>query len=252
LTLASSVPVNRAAADGLVPEGSVPAGVSVETLLRESDRSRGGDAPGMVFESVVTAWKGGKPGKNYSLRIEADRNNSLVTFLKPEYSKGTKLLVQGRNMWFLSSDVKRPVPISPRQRLLGEASNGDIATINYTRDYAGTLTGQCEVNGKSCYVLELKARGNDVSYDRIIYYVSKEDKLGLKADYFTGSGKHFKTASLEYENRLEDHGRSIPFVSRMEIQDEVTKGEKTILTYANPESRAIAPTRFDKSTLLTE
>ncbi|MGH9961924.1 MAG: outer membrane lipoprotein-sorting protein, partial [Pyrinomonadaceae bacterium] len=220
-----------------------------ETLLRESDRARGGNVDGIVIESTVSSFHDADAGKVYSIRVYSDVDNSLVTFLQPEYSVGIKFLMQGRNMWLMSRETKKPVPISPRQRLVGDASNGDVATTNYVRDYDGKTLGEDQVNGEPCYKLELTAKQSNVTYDKIVYYISKKNHLGLKAEYYTVSGRHFKTAYFQYGNRLLLDTGTFPFMSRMEILDEVEKGERTELLYNAPEIKRLSPSMFDRNSL---
>lgn len=219
-------------------------------LLVLSDLARGGDIEGLSLVSTITNYKKEKKKKSYTLKIESSNNNSLVTFLKPARSKGIKMLMQGRNMWFISKDVRKPVPISPRQRLLGEASNGDIATTNYSRDYNAELIGEEYVGDQLCYLLVLTAKDKNVVYDKIHYYISKEKKLGLKAEFYTVSGKHFKTAVIEYDNQFHYQDREIAFVSRMEIVDQVNSSKKTVILYDDVKSEIIPHTRFNLRTLL--
>ncbi len=226
--------------------------LDAQAIVRKSDQARGGDLDsGMAMQSTIVSLKDGKEVRSYSVLIESHDGNSLITFTAPAFSRGTKMLMRQRNMWFLSSDVKKPVPISPRQRLLGDASNGDIATVNLARDYTAKITGEATVDNLVCHKIELIARTKDTSYDRIVYYVTKADQLGIKAEYYTVSGRLFKTASMRYENKLTVAGRAIPFLSRMEIGDAVDKKQKTVLTYANPQLRSIPPSRFDLQSLMT-
>lgn len=222
-----------------------------QALLGESDRARGGAIDGLVMESTVSAFHGADAGKVYSLRVYSDANNSLVTFLKPEYSTGIKFLMQGRNMWLMSRETKKPVPISPRQRLIGEASNGDVATTNYVRDYDAKTLGEADVNGEPCYQLELTAKANNVTYDKIIYSISRKSHLGMKAEYYTVSGKHFKTAYFHYDNQLTLNGKTFPFMSKMEIISQVETDEKTELVYGAPEVKHLPPSTFDLNSLIS-
>lgn len=223
---------------------------SAEELLQESDRARGGSVDGLSMESTVASFRGDEEAKRYSTLIQADKNNSLVTFTAPAYSAGIKMLMQGRNMWLLSPDTKKPVPISPRQRLIGEASNGDIATTNYAQDYNARVLGEEKVGSEACYKLDLTAKNTKVTYDRIVYYIAKDSKLGIKAEYYTLSGKHFKTAYIHYDNELQYNGRTSRFASKMEIIDELVKGQKTVLVYRNPEVKPLPLSLFDKNALM--
>jgi len=219
-------------------------------LLLASDQARGGNIDGLIMDSTVTAYHGDEAGKSYTIRVYSDTNNSLVTFLYPQHSTGIKFLMRGRNMWLISRESRKPIPISPRQRLLGDASNGDIATTNYGRDYDAKTIGEVLVKDVPSYKLELTARAPNVTYHRILYYISKDTKLALKAEYFTASGKHFKTAYFEYANQLQLENGSYPFVSRMEIVNELTPQEKTELVYRNPQASHLPPSTFDTQYLM--
>jgi hypothetical protein len=233
-----------------VPASAAPA--DAEAIVRKADQSRGGDLnSGLIMQSTITSFKNDQESRSYSIQIEAQDGNSLVTFTEPAYSRGTKMLMRQRNMWFLSSEIKKPVPISPRQRLVGDASNGDIATANFARDYTPKIIGEATVRDELCDVIELMAKNGDATYDRVVYYVSKKSNLGLKAEYYTLSGKLFKTAEMHYDNIVKLSGRSLQFISRMEIHDAVTANNKTVLTYSKPEAKNISNARFDIQSLLS-
>lgn len=235
-----------AAQEGVTPAAAVLGEApSAQTLLIASDAARGGDIDGLAVQSTVTSYRGEEERKSYTLSIEADRMNTVATFVAPARSKGLKMLVQERNMWFLSPELAKPVPISPRQRLLGEASNGDIATTNYSRDYDAIILGEALVRDASCYVLALKAREKDVTYDKIVYYIDRESKLGLKAEYYTLSDKLLKTAFFQYDNTLMKDGKALQFVSRMEIVDALNSSDKTIIAYSDAQSKQIPPSQFN-------
>ena len=110
-----------------------------------------------------------------------------------------------RNMWFAKPGLSKAVPISPRQKLLGGAANGDIASTNYAGDYKIVQTSEDTFNNEPCYLLDLSAVDKKATYDRIKYWISKERLVGVKAEFYTVSGKLFKTATFEYKHS--DHHR---------------------------------------------
>ncbi len=114
---------------------------------------------------------------------------------------------------------------------MGEASNGDIAATDYAGDYTPASMGQEVVDGESCYVLDLHANNKAATYDRIVYWISKTRLVGVKADFYTVSGKKLKTALLEYHNELQYQGRKIPFISRMVILDALNPASVTTMNY---------------------
>jgi outer membrane lipoprotein-sorting protein len=223
-----------------------------DALMIASDRARGGAIDGLIMESTVTAYDADKAGKSYQVRVYSNTDDSLVTFLAPQHSIGIKFLMQGRNMWLISRETSKPVPISPRQRLLGDASNGDVATTNYARDYSAVTVGEAQVNGEPCYELELTAKGSNTTYQRIRYFIAKDRHLALKAEYYTASGQHFKTAYFEYRSRLVTDKGSFPFVSKMQIFSELNKGQRTDLIYRDPQVAELPPSTFDMQALLAD
>ena len=168
--------------------------ISPKEMLQKADEARG-NAEGIQWEISIDSIEGGRE-QHRTLRVNARGYNSLADTLAPANVKGQKLLMQDRNMWFAKPGLSKAVPISPRQKLMGNAANGDIASTNYAGDYKITHTSEDEVNGEPCLLLDLQAVDNRATYDRIKYWVSKERVVGLKAEFYTVSGKMFKTSTL--------------------------------------------------------
>lgn len=217
-------------------------------VLDRSDRSRG-KVQGLVWTVEMTSVEDGDQKKE-TLEVKARNEDALVTFLEPPRVKGQKLLFAGRNMWFLKPGVSKPVPISPRQKLMGQAANGDIASTNYSGDYEGVFKGEESIGGEACYVLDLTARNKNVTYDRIVYWVSKERVVGVKADFYTVSGKKFKSATFEYRNHLSLKGEKVPFVSKMVISDALRPEEVTTLAYSAVTVKDLPDSTFNLNLLL--
>ena len=51
------------------------------------------------------------------------------------------------DFWLLMPGTQRPMRITPSQKLLGDASTGDIATLSWSEDYEGRVVGEerCEL-----------------------------------------------------------------------------------------------------------
>ena len=80
------------------------------------------------------------------------------------------------------------------------------------------------------------ARSSNINLkaDRIKYWISKSRLVGVKADYFTVSGKTLKTASMRYDNHTKLNGQVRPFISKITIIDELIRTEVTTLEMKNP------------------
>ena len=164
---------------------------TVREILQHADRARG-NLEGIVWDiSITTNEDGTLETRGLNVKVKGD--NTLARYTSPPAVNDRMVLMVDRNMWFIRSGLKKPVSISPRQKLMGDAANGDIASTNYAEDYSGVLSGDETIKGEACYVLDLKAAGKNVTYDRIRYWVSKERLVGVKADFYTISGKLFKT-----------------------------------------------------------
>jgi hypothetical protein len=224
--------------------GSAATDPPAAEILKSSDVARGGGLPGIVW-NVHLVSKDSDAEQVRELIVKAANRDSLVEFLAPAKVKGQKMLTVGRNMWFVQPGLQKPVPISPRQRLTGQASNGDIAATDYSGDYSATLIDQETVAGEDCYVLDLHANNKSATYDHVVYWVSKTRFVGLKAEFYTVSGKKVKTATLEYRNRIEYQGRSVPFVSRMVILDALNPANVTTMDYSNVRAAQLPAAEFN-------
>lgn len=217
-------------------------------ILEKSDEARG-SVKGIVWEIKLESIENGRK-QSRTLKIKARDFNSLAEFISPPKVKGRKLLMIDRNMWFIKPGLRKPVPISPRQKLMGSASNGDIASTNYAGDYDATLVSEDTVKGELCYLLDLTAINKKVTYDRIKYWVSKKRLVGVKAEFFTVSGKIFKSATFEYGNSIPIEGKPKPFVSKMIITDAVIKENVTTMTYSKIRLKKIPDSTFNLNLLV--
>lgn len=218
--------------------------VDAAQILAASDKARGGGLPGIAWKVTVVTVKGGRDTDSMTLEVKSNGNDNLMEIQSPAKARGRKILMRKNNMWFSSPKVSKPVPISPRQRLSGQASYGDVAATDYVRDYTATLLGTDTVEGETCYVLDLAAANQSVTYDRIKYWVAQTSGLGVKAEFYTVSGKLIKAARFQYENSIAYEGRSIPFVSRMQITDTLAADAVTTLTYSAIETRPLSARDF--------
>ena len=224
------------------------AAMNPEEILRKADEARG-NMEGVEWEIDIKSIEGGRE-QNRTLRVSARSFNSLAEFLAPANVKGQKMLMIDRNMWFVKPGLSKAVPISPRQKLLGGAANGDIASTNYAGDYKVVHTDDDTVNGEACHLFDLNAVDKKVTYDRIKYWISKERLVGVKAEFYTVSGKMFKTAMFEYENSITVDGAPRPFISRMVITNAIVKEDVTTMIFRKVSFKKIPDSMFNLNLLL--
>jgi outer membrane lipoprotein-sorting protein len=224
--------------------GVAQAAPDAKDILQQADMARGGGLPGLMWNVELNA-RDEEGEQKRGMTVKADASNSLVEFLAPEKVKGQQMVMLGRNMWFVRPGLSKPVPMSPRQRLIGMASNGDVASTNYSGDYNAKLLKEEAINDEDCFLLELNAANKGVTYDRILYWVSKKRGVGVKAEFYTLSGKLFKFAEFEYGNDIRFEGKKIPFVSKMTIHDAIDKSKVTTLAYSTIKVIKVDPAMFN-------
>lgn len=217
-------------------------------ILEKADQARG-NVEGIEWKIKLESIENGRE-QSRGLRVKACNLNSLAEFLSPPKVKGRKLLMLDRNMWFVKPGLRKPVPISPRQKLMGGASNGDIASTNYAGDYEPASVSDDTVNGEPCYLLDLRAVDKKVTYDRIKYWVSKKRLIGVRAEFFTVSGKMFKSAAFEYENSIMVKDKPQLFISKMVITDAIVKENITTMTYEKVKIKKIPDSTFNLNLLV--
>jgi hypothetical protein len=229
-----------APASTVAPGGAPDAAV----LLRDSDRARGALPQGITWTVELTSVEEGAR-RSKTMIVRARGVDALAETVAPPRSKGEVVLFNDRALWFVKPGLRRPVSISARQRFQGDASNGDIASTNYARDYTGVVVGEDVIAGEPAWRLDLVAKASDVTYDRIRYWISKRRHLALQAEFLTVGGDLFKSATFEYANRLTVAGETIDFVSRMTIRDAMGTGSVTTLAFSAPRAEAHAPSLFN-------
>jgi hypothetical protein len=218
-------------------------------LLRAADQARG-NVEGIRWSVTVRTADNGRPIENV-YDVQARGFNVLAEQTAPRKSKGTLMLVNQGNMWFYKPGVSKPVSISKRQRLSGNVANGDIATTNYAEDYDASFLPDTVISNELCYVLDLRAKPKrDCTYDRIVYAISQARGVGVKADYYTVSGKLFKTSFMTYDHAVKTpEGGTTPFVSRILFASAIASEESSELAFSPPVIAPLPPSIFDVNRL---
>lgn len=234
----------------MLSSGQARAEIDAQTILENSDISRGGGSDTGLTWEVLTTSSGTNSEEltDQRLRVKASRTSSLAEVLEPASNKGSKMLQVERNMWISKPGLKKPVAISARQRLSGQAAVGDVAATNYAKDYNPRYLQEEKVGDEPCHVLELTSRNTQTTYDKITYWVSMQRGVAVKADFLSLTGKKLKSAEFEYKNMVKVGGKTIPFVSQMVISDALTDA-KTTLTFQRVSAKGITSSDFDVANL---
>ncbi len=228
---------------------SVPAFADLASdLLKASDQGRGGVTEGLTWNIEITTTEEGETSTREFL-VKAKGHDAYVEATAPARNKGEVYLFNDRNMWFYKPTVKKPVGISSRQKLTGQAANGDIASTHYARDYTATLEKTDLLRGEKMHVLFLKAKAPNLTYDQIRYWVSDQSKLAKKAEFLNLQGQTLKVGEMEYDNTVTLQGKKIPFVSQLTITDAKFPENKSVIRYRSPRLEDHSATLFNVNRL---
>ena len=109
----------------------------------------------------------------YHVYVKPGRR-SLVLF-KTAAESGQKMLMLDDKYWLMLPASKRPLRITATQKLLGEASVGDIATMTWSEDYHGTIVAPEALQGVAALKLDLRSAREGTTYDRIALWVRADN-----------------------------------------------------------------------------
>lgn len=219
-----------------------------KSWLLKSDRARGGINDGVEWEVLINNVQNGQTSQS-TFQVKVKQTNILATCLAPARQKGETYLFNDRNLWVFRTNLRKPISVSPRQRLTGQTANGDIAATNYAKDYEATFLANEIITGEKSKKLLLKAKGTDLTYDQIHYWVSEKNGLALQADFLTLEGKPIKRATYKYDNKIMMDGKSEPFISEMIITESNFPENKSVLTYQNLKSTKLSDSLFNVNNL---
>jgi outer membrane lipoprotein-sorting protein len=175
-----------------------------QQILVASDAVRNPDFAFGLTNTLVE-YRHGKQTESSVLAIysKADPNGgqfrSLVRYLAPARDTNKLILFNGKDLWLFDPSSKASIRLSPQQRLLGQASNGDVMTANFARDYKATQATEEDTQDgnrqtRRSFRLDLSAATPEASYQRIEMWVELANSRPIKARFYSESGKLLKTA----------------------------------------------------------
>lgn len=215
-----------------------------EALLQRFDQYRGYGDQGFSFVIENSSHQQDSERSN-QLKVRVLGQRSLVSFLSPERERGRAMLKDGKNMWLYIPGTRKVIRITPAQRLIGQASNGDVMGT--------TLSGQYDVESleqdnstQPSWKLTLSAGKEGLTYGRIELWLSQQaDHKPLQAKFYSRSGKHLKTA--EYLSTTEVNGE--PKLASIKLTDAIRPEHYTLMTFGQYQTEELDTALFNKDAL---
>jgi hypothetical protein len=225
---------------------AVAAAPGATEILAGADAYRNFRDQSFTFDLVLRSQSPGKDEKVFGLEVEIkDSHTSLVKYVAPVSERGKAMLMAGNNLWFQAPHNRKPIRITPQQRLLGEASNGDVASTDFSGDYDPELIGGEQVDGIDCYKLRLTAKeGSPAAYKSLLLWVRKDGFAPVKAEFFAPSGKPLKTARYRRYEPVEAAGGKLQ-LTEIEIVNALNEQQRTVMEYSNFAIRDLPDAHFN-------
>lgn len=200
----------------------------VTALLRAADKYRVSSENMRVDTQISVFNTDGTPDKERRYLVYAQAKHQSLVLMQSPAEKGQKVLMLGDDYWLLMPGSQRPLRITPMQKLLGDASTGDIATMTWADDYTGTVAGEepCGTPAQACLHLSLRAARKGVTYQRIELWIGKVRNEPFNADLYVQSDKLAKRARF-----VMDKPTAPTTVTEMLLSDQLTNKKETQVRY---------------------
>ncbi len=203
-------------------------------VLKATDRYRMSATNMQVDTEITTFHADGSPDKERRYTVFAQGNQQSLVLMQSPAEKGQKVLMLKDDFWLLMPNSQRPLRITPMQKLLGDASTGDIATMSWADDYTAQLVGEETCGEAPCTHLSLSAARKGVSYQRIELWVGKAKREPIKADLYVQSDKLAKHARF-----VMDRPTAPTAVAEMVLLDRLSNHKETRVRYLARKERSV-------------
>ena len=153
---------------------------------------------------------------------------AFTEYLSPAREKGTKMLKLEDQLWIYSPSTDRTIQIAGhmlRQSVMGsDMSYEDMMEDEKLTDkYQAEVEGTEQIDERPCYILELVANTEDVSYYRRKIWIDRERYVPLKEELYAESGKLLKETTLSEVEKIS--GRWFP--RKIRFKDMLKGGDGT-------------------------
>lgn len=229
-------------ASQVIPVQGGVSNLTGDQILAMSDKVRNAAAAFEVMSTLVE-YRKGVAQSSAALRVyskldpQTGQYRNLARYVAPARDRGKMFLMNGEVMWFYDPAASTSIRISPQQRLLGEASVGDVLSLNFSKNFSAQLLGEEHVEGADrkpveAWHLNLKAKNSSVIYARVEYWLQKDTYRPVKGYFYSDSGRKLKVAYYMGFQHVIGGVRATQVV----ILDDVDRSLATEITFSDIQS----------------
>lgn len=155
----------------------------------------------------------------------------IIYITAPARDKGQVFLKREKNMWNWMPSIGRMIKIPPSMMMsswMGSDFNNDelMKESSLVVDYTHKIVGEENVNGYSCYKVELIPLPQaPVVWTKVFMWISKEHDFAIKSEFY-GKNEELINQQFASEIKMMD-GRLLP--TKMVIEPVQKPGHQTVL-----------------------
>jgi len=203
--------------------------LTAKQIIEKADRNMQGESSISTMTMTIKrpSWERTVGFKNWA----KGRELALTLVTEPAKEKGQTFLKRGNEMWNYIPSIGRLVKLPPSMMSQGwmgsDYTNDDILNeSSLIADYAHELIGNEDFSGSKCYKISLiPLEESNIVWGKIVTWVSTEDFLFLKSEYFDEDQTLVRTETAGDIKNMD--GRKIP--TRLEIIPADEPKNRTIL-----------------------
>ena len=199
---------------------------SGEEILKRVDANIGSDNKIATAEMIIHGRRGSRSIKSKSWIYGEEK--SFTEYLAPARESGTKMLKLEDQLWTYIPSTDRTIKISGHM-LKQSVMGSDLSYEDMMEDpellnlYDANVIEEETFLDRPCWVLELTAKVEDISYHSRKIWVDKERYVSLKEERFARSGKLLKVFEVNEVRSIQD--RWVPV--HMIFKDALKSGKGT-------------------------
>ncbi len=200
-------------------------------IIKQADEKFRGESSRGEMTMIIErpGWSRTVSMKNWTL----GNDYSLIYITAPAKEKGQVFLKRDKEMWNWVPNIERMIKIPPSmmmQSWMGSDFTNDdlVKESQMAKDYSNKLLGEEEVDGYSCYKIELIPHEDaPVVWGKVIMWISKKELHWLKAEFYDEDGYLVNTKILTDVKMMDD--REMP--TRLEMIPADEEGNKTVMIF---------------------
>ncbi len=203
-------------------------------IVKKADEKARGEKSNyceMTMKIIRSTWERTISFKTWT----KDKEYAMVLITAPAKEKGQSFLKRKNELWnwnpVIHRVIKMPSSMLAQGWMGSDVTNDDILNeSSIVNDYTHKLIGEEKILERICYKIELIPKPDaPVVWGKIILWISKDDYLQLKAEYYNEFLELIKTEVASDIKEMDK--RLIP--TKFEILPSDKNGNKTILTIDN-------------------